>query len=182
MRRDVAGANGKLTGYVEGLFVRPAFRGRNVAVRLLRASQEWARGRGCVAFASDRAGRVIVDRGFEARFTSQADEEASLTHVKYQLVIQFPVSSTSDFDDLSILEENLSNKLGDSSIVDGHDFGSEEFNIFVLTEEPVALFQRVQEVVQNYEQGKRMRVAYREISGEGFVVLWPLDSKEFKIV
>jgi len=30
-RRDVAGLEGKLTGYVEGLFVRPAFRGRGVA-------------------------------------------------------------------------------------------------------------------------------------------------------
>ena len=64
VRRDVAGLEEKLTGYVEGLFVRPAFRGRDVAWRLLVASREWARGRGCVAFASDRGGRVIVDRGF----------------------------------------------------------------------------------------------------------------------
>lgn len=63
-RRDVAGLEEKLTGYVEGLLVRPAFRGRGVAMRLLRASQEWARSRGCVAFASDRAGRVVVDLGF----------------------------------------------------------------------------------------------------------------------
>ena len=66
LRRDVAGLEGKLTGYVEGLFVRPAFRGRGVALRLLRASQEWARGRGCIAFASDRAGRVVVDYTFES--------------------------------------------------------------------------------------------------------------------
>jgi hypothetical protein len=44
LRRDVAGSNGKLTGYVEGLFVRPAFRGRDVAWGLLRASQAWACG------------------------------------------------------------------------------------------------------------------------------------------
>ena len=60
LRGDVAGLEGKLTGYVEGLFVRPAFRGRGFALQLLRASQDWARGRGCVAFASDRAGRVVV--------------------------------------------------------------------------------------------------------------------------
>jgi aminoglycoside 6'-N-acetyltransferase I len=64
LRRDVAVLEGKLTGYVEGLFVRPAFRGRDVGLRSLRASQEWARGRGCVAFASDRADRVVVDRDF----------------------------------------------------------------------------------------------------------------------
>jgi aminoglycoside 6'-N-acetyltransferase I len=31
VRRDVAGLEGKFTGYVEGLFVRPGFRGRDVA-------------------------------------------------------------------------------------------------------------------------------------------------------
>ena len=65
LRRDVAGLEGKLTGYVEGLFVPPLFRDRGVALRLLRASQKWARERGCVAFASDRDGRVVVDLGFE---------------------------------------------------------------------------------------------------------------------
>ncbi|QNI34903.1 GNAT family N-acetyltransferase [Alloacidobacterium dinghuense] len=66
LRRDVAGLEGRLTGYVEGLFVRPAFRGRDVGLRLLRASQEWARERGCVVFASDRAGRVVLDWRFSA--------------------------------------------------------------------------------------------------------------------
>jgi len=61
-RRDIAGLEGKLTGYVEGLFVRPAFRGGDVARRLLMASREWAHGLGCIAFASDRAERVVVDR------------------------------------------------------------------------------------------------------------------------
>ena len=64
LRRDVAGVEGKLTGYVEGLFVRSPFRGRGIALQLLRASQDWARERGCVAFASDRAGRVVVDWEF----------------------------------------------------------------------------------------------------------------------
>jgi aminoglycoside 6'-N-acetyltransferase I len=64
LRRDVAGLEGKLTGYVEGLFVRPAFRWRAVARRLLTASREWAGGRGCEVFASDRGGRMIVDRSF----------------------------------------------------------------------------------------------------------------------
>lgn len=66
LRRNVVGLEGKLTGYVEGLFVRPAFRGSEVAWRLLIASREWTRGRGCVAFASERAGRVVEDWGVES--------------------------------------------------------------------------------------------------------------------
>jgi aminoglycoside 6'-N-acetyltransferase I len=77
LRWDVAGLEGKLTGYIEGLFVRPAFRRCGIALRLLIASREWARGRGGVALASDRAGRVVVDRGW-GRFAQ--GEFAPLTY------------------------------------------------------------------------------------------------------
>ena len=41
-----------------------------------------------------------------------------------------------DFDQLVILEDKLIEELGSVATVDGHDFGSGEFNIFVLTDEP----------------------------------------------
>jgi len=40
-------------GYVEGWFVREAFRGRGIGAELMRASEDWARGLGCVEMASD---------------------------------------------------------------------------------------------------------------------------------
>jgi len=64
IRHDIAGLKGKRVAYVEGLFVVPALRHRRVARQLLHAAQEWARGNRCEAFASDRAGRVIVHRRF----------------------------------------------------------------------------------------------------------------------
>lgn len=64
IRYDVAGLNGKRTGYVEGLYVRPAWRNRGISRELLLASKEWARKSMCEAFASDRAGRVVVDKGY----------------------------------------------------------------------------------------------------------------------
>lgn len=64
VRTDLEGLAGKRVGYVEGLFVVPAFRGRGVARQLLQAARSWARENDCDAFASDRAERVIVDRSF----------------------------------------------------------------------------------------------------------------------
>src|SRR5215471_6410344 len=64
IRRDVAGLEGKRTGYVEGLYVCPEFRWQGVARTLLYASRNWAREMKCTVFASDRADRVVVDRTF----------------------------------------------------------------------------------------------------------------------
>ena len=64
IRIDVAGVEGKRAGYVEGLYVRPEVRHHGVARTLMRASRVWARRQKCAAFASDRAGRVVIDKTF----------------------------------------------------------------------------------------------------------------------
>jgi len=40
-------------GYLEGIFVEEAYRGRSIARMLLSLCEDWARGRGCAEFASD---------------------------------------------------------------------------------------------------------------------------------
>jgi aminoglycoside 6'-N-acetyltransferase I len=67
IRDDVAGLEGKRVGYVEGLYVRPEFRRQGVATKLLRVSRSWARDEKCDGFASDRAGRIVIDRSFQGR-------------------------------------------------------------------------------------------------------------------
>jgi aminoglycoside 6'-N-acetyltransferase I len=64
LRTDLPTLLGSRVGYVEGLYVVPEERGRGVARSLLLASREWARQQKCAAFASDRAGRVVIDRRF----------------------------------------------------------------------------------------------------------------------
>ncbi len=64
IRTDLPSLAGARIGYVEGLYVVPGVRGRGVARVLLVASRDWARQEKCTAFASDRAGRVVVDRQF----------------------------------------------------------------------------------------------------------------------
>jgi len=64
IRTDLPGTENRPTGYVEGLYIRPEFRGRGLARRFLIAARNWARAHGCQAFASDRAGRLIFDSNF----------------------------------------------------------------------------------------------------------------------
>jgi len=66
-RFDIAGIEGQRAGYVEGLYVKPEARGRNVARVLLEESRAWARRNGCIQFASDRADRVVIYRGYSSR-------------------------------------------------------------------------------------------------------------------
>lgn len=54
LRHDyVEGTDSSPVGYLEGIYVREAFRGRGAAGALLSACEDWARRRGCVEFASD---------------------------------------------------------------------------------------------------------------------------------
>jgi aminoglycoside 6'-N-acetyltransferase I len=65
VRTDLIGQSGEAVGYVEGLYVRPEFRQQGIARKLLHASRQWARDRKCTAFASDRAGRLVIDKTYK---------------------------------------------------------------------------------------------------------------------
>jgi len=73
IRTDLPGLDGHRGGYVEGLYIRPEFRGGNAARRLLQESRHWARQKGCTIFASDRAERIIIDRSFSRPHTSTVE-------------------------------------------------------------------------------------------------------------
>jgi hypothetical protein len=47
--------------------------------------------------------------------------------------------------------------------VDGHDFGSGEFNIFMLTSDPTASFRKVQQFVAIRPLPNAMAAAYRQM-------------------
>ena len=61
--------------------------------------------------------------------------------MKYVLVLQWPATSEADFDALISMEDLLEADLPDAhGLVDGHDFGAGEMNIFVHTDRPLEAF------------------------------------------
>lgn len=54
LRHDyVEGTSKSPVGYLEGIFVLPAYRRCGISQKLLQACQEWAKQQGCCEFASD---------------------------------------------------------------------------------------------------------------------------------
>lgn len=93
--------------------------------------------------------------------------------MRFQLVLQWPLSFSSSVDDILRLEELLIEKLSEQSEVDGHDFGSGEANIFVQTNDPHRTLQEVQGILSDHELWRSVVITYREILGTEYTVLWP---------
>ena len=102
--------------------------------------------------------------------------------MEFQLVLQFRGDSLDDFDAMVALEDQLTEELGDSADVDGHDIGSGETNIFIITSDPAATFRRARSVLERREQLHSVTAAYREVEGEQYTVIWPEGSAiEFSV-
>jgi hypothetical protein len=101
--------------------------------------------------------------------------------MRHILVLQWPGSSEADFEELVRMEDELERSLSESAIVDGHDFGSGEMNLFIETDEPARAFAEVQ---ANLSQGTRwadVRAAHREATGGTYTVLWPVGQSKFRV-
>lgn len=101
--------------------------------------------------------------------------------MKYQLVVQWPADSIKDYDALIEAEDALSEQFTDKHEVDGHDVGSAEMNIFVLTNDFGKAFEEAKVILQAEGLWKGVRLAYRETDKSRYTVLWPKGLKEFKV-
>jgi hypothetical protein len=101
--------------------------------------------------------------------------------MRYQLVLQWPSKSSADYEKLIETEDLLVNELPSGSEVDGHDAGSGEVNIFILTNDPLLSFQQVRSILEKGTNWTTVRVAYREVGGSNYTILWPMGLTEFKI-
>jgi hypothetical protein len=100
--------------------------------------------------------------------------------MKYQLVLQFSVASIEDYDLLISLEDRFAESLGDLGYVDGHDAGTGEMNIFIVTDQPERTFERVKANL-NRDCYQSAKIAYREIGKDQYTILHPQGLDRFAI-
>ncbi len=80
------------------------------------------------------------------------------------------------------IECELEAILGDQADVDGHDFGSGEMNIFILTDTPELTFNLIRPYLDECGVLAEMKIAYRNIEEDQFNILWPAGLTEFKVI
>lgn len=102
--------------------------------------------------------------------------------MKYQLVLQWDASSLFDYDRLIEIENILIERLSSDHDVDGHDEGSGQMNIFVRTDDPKNAFEQSKTILSKNSVWKDIRVAYREVSANTYMILWPKGLKDFKVL
>ena len=99
----------------------------------------------------------------------------------YQLVLQLRSTAQEAFNEMVRLEEPLERLLGDLATIDGHDAGVGEVNVFILTDHPIRVFDKVRVLPEVARLLPNLRVAYRRIGEDEFQVLHPTGPYEFKI-
>lgn len=99
----------------------------------------------------------------------------------FQLVLQFAPWSDRGFDDLMRLEDQLSSLVPSGSI-DGHDLGSNEANIFILTNDPASVLQSCVPVIAQAGLLSKLSAGFRALDRDEFSRLWPYgDSSAFSV-
>jgi len=96
-------------------------------------------------------------------------------------VLQLPSDSIKDFDAMIELEDAISGGLGRLGDVDGHDVGSGEMNIFVVTDNPQAAFEKIKSLPDARPLLPVMKVAFRAVEGEDFTILHPVGLTDFEV-
>jgi ribosomal 30S subunit maturation factor RimM len=102
--------------------------------------------------------------------------------MKYQLVLQWSGSSLKDYDETIAIEDKLIENLSKGGKVDGHDAGSGEVNIFILTDDPERTFSEAKAILGNSDRWLSVRVAYRKITKDHYTILWPEDLTDFDVI
>ena len=90
----------------------------------------------------------------------------------FQLVLQFAGWNPGSFDALVALEEELISVIGSRGSVDGHDAGSGEANIFILTELPREILRACIPTLQQ-SSFTAFAAGYRDLESENYLRLWP---------
>jgi hypothetical protein len=86
-----------------------------------------------------------------------------------------------DYDEMIEVEDQLIERLTKRSKVDGHDFGSNETNIFVHISDPRRAFEEIRTILAGHRLWSDSRIACRQIDGNEYTVIWPEGGTRFNI-
>lgn len=100
---------------------------------------------------------------------------------KYQLIFQWDALTLENFDSIISTELILRKNLRKKHSVDGHDMGAGEANIFVLTQFPLEAFNESMAILEGQDALLGVRVAYREVLRDEYVILWPEGLSSFEV-
>ncbi len=98
-----------------------------------------------------------------------------------QLIFQFDARTLKDFDELSVLELAIDKGLPKGAKLDGHDCGRGEYNVFIHTSDPVAIFEAISEVIGRQCPEIVFRAAYRSFNQDEYTILWPTSLTKFAV-
>jgi hypothetical protein len=101
--------------------------------------------------------------------------------MKFQVVLPWPASSINDYDEMVSVEDLLIERLTKRCKVDGHDFGSNEANIFVHTHDPHRAFEEIRTILSEHRLWVDTRIAYRHFDADAYTVIWPEGAPTFDV-
>ena len=103
--------------------------------------------------------------------------------MKYQLVVQLPCDSMDDYDAIVDLESQLIESLSENAVVDGHDAGGGTMNLFLFTNDPVAVFDLIKPTIQSTVPLEQVVAASRLVDQETYQVIHPADfAGDFRVL
>ena len=95
----------------------------------------------------------------------------------FQLVLQLSPwgSGITDLDALITLEDQLTDALRGTGAVDGHDIGSNEANVFVITDHVERAISACIPVIDRSGLLGHLSAGYRVIGADRYFRAWPVD-------
>lgn len=86
-----------------------------------------------------------------------------------------------EFDSIIELEDRLLMKLEPAHLVDGHDFGQNEMNVFIYTDHPELCYKASEKLITEDLRAK-LKAAYRSRNGDTYTQLYPhAITTEFRV-
>jgi hypothetical protein len=103
----------------------------------------------------------------------RAARMAALAARRFQLSLQFPGASLSDYHAMLELQQQLAVELGSTATVAGHDMADGETSIFLHTQDPESTFELCKPVLARMQALAGLTAAYRCLNSDDYQILWP---------